>query len=471
MEADLKESEAKEAESKTSFETMMTSKTEEIAAAGKAIETKTARSGTVAVETVQAKADLEKTTKAVEEDTEFKANLKKMCATKQKEWDERCKLRAQEIEAISDTIKMMNSDDALELFKKTLPSAASASASAFIQTAATSRTQMRTARAMIRSAMKSDKFHATSRHLMLMALNQGVHGFEKVVGMVDGMVEVLEGEQSQDDKLDVWCIAELDKAKEEAKATEVDIGELGAAVDETRDAIDATTSEIEALKAGLAELDKSVAEATELRKKENEEATESAAMNQAAVDLLGMAKNRLNKFYNPTLYVEPAKEAEEEFFAQLVIRRAAPGPPPEMPSGEYKKSESSDGVINMIDEMITDVKAEMAEAKRDEAEAQKDYEQDMKDAATKRADDSKLIVTKEGEKAEQTTKLEETKESKRTKKGQLEVLDDKIDNLHKTCDFLLAEYAKIKEQRTKEEEGLKASKAVLSGAKVGFLQH
>merc|ERR1719364_680349 len=280
-EADLSESEAKEAESKTSFETMMTSKTEEIAAAGKAIETKTARSGTVAVETVQAKADLEKTTKAVEEDTEFKANLKKTCAIKQKGWDERCKLRAQEIEAISDTIKMMNSDDALELFKKTLPSAA-ASASAFIQTAATSRTQMRTARAMIKSAMKSDKLHASKRHLMLMALNQGVHGFEKVVGMVDGMVGVLEDEQSQDDKQDVWCIAELDKAKEEAKATEVDIGELGAAVDEARDSIAQTASEIEALKAGLTELDKSVAEATELRKKENEEATESAAMNRAA---------------------------------------------------------------------------------------------------------------------------------------------------------------------------------------------
>merc|ERR1719305_1532754 len=215
-EADLSESEAKEAESKTSFETMMTSKTEEIAAAGKAIETKTARSGTVAVETVQAKADLEKTTKAVEEDTEFKANLKKMCATKQKEWDERCKLRAQEIEAISDTIKMMNSDDALELFKKTLPSAAASASASLIQTATASRAQIRTAKELIRSAMNADKAHAVKRHLMLAALSQGVHGFEKVVGMVDGMVEVLEGEQSQDDKQDVWCIAELDKAKEEA---------------------------------------------------------------------------------------------------------------------------------------------------------------------------------------------------------------------------------------------------------------
>merc|ERR1719395_238376 len=111
----------------------MTSKKSEIDAAGKAVESKTARSGAVAVEIVQAKADLEKTSDAVAEDMDFKANLAKNCATKQKEWDERCKLRAQEIAAISDTIEMMNSDDALELFKKTLPSPA---ASALIQTEA-----------------------------------------------------------------------------------------------------------------------------------------------------------------------------------------------------------------------------------------------------------------------------------------------------------------------------------------------
>merc|ERR1719387_755302 len=121
----------------------MTSKTSEIESAGKAVESKTARSGQVAVETVQAKADLEKTETALAEDTEFAANLAKNCATKQKEWDERCKLRSEEIEAISDTIEMLNSDDALELFKKTLPSASAASA--FIQTSATTRSQMRRA--------------------------------------------------------------------------------------------------------------------------------------------------------------------------------------------------------------------------------------------------------------------------------------------------------------------------------------
>merc|ERR1719453_2720215 len=109
--------------------------------------------------------------------------------------------------------------------------------------------------------------------------------------------------------------------------------------------------------------------------------------------------------------------------------------------------------------MIKDTEMDMAEAKRDEEEAQKDYEQEMNDAATKRSDDSKLIVTKEGEKAEKSSSLEELKENKRTKNGALDVLEAQLENLHKTCDFLIEHYKQMKVDRTKEEEGLKASKA------------
>merc|ERR1719399_470825 len=149
----------------------MTSKKSEIDSAGKAVESKSARSGEVAVETVQAKADLESTTKAVAEDTEFKANLAKNCAVKQKEWDERCKLRAEEITAISETIELLNSDDALELFKKAIPSAAAAS---FIQTASTAQMRTRRASSMIRKAMSTDSSHSVKRHLILASLRSGI---------------------------------------------------------------------------------------------------------------------------------------------------------------------------------------------------------------------------------------------------------------------------------------------------------
>merc|ERR1719171_3166291 len=250
---------------------------------------------------------------------------------------------------------------------------------------------MRRASELVQSAMESDSAHAKNRHLILTALHSGTGGFEKVTGMIDGMVGVLEGEQVKDDDLDKWCLGELDKAKDEAKATETDISDLGAAVEQQRDAIATVASEMEALKAGLAELDASVADATDQRKKEHATFVDESAANQAAMELLGMAKNRLNKFYNPSLYKEAPKKEEEDFFAQISARQ--PGPAPET-FGEYKKSESSAGVIAMIDDMVRDVEKDLAEAKRDEEEAQKDYEEEMNDAATKRSDDSKLIVTK-----------------------------------------------------------------------------
>merc|ERR1711939_1227497 len=71
------------------------------------------------------KQDLKDTSKALEEDKKFLGNLENTCKTKTAEWDERVKTRGLELEALADTIKMLNDDDALELFKKTLPGASS----------------------------------------------------------------------------------------------------------------------------------------------------------------------------------------------------------------------------------------------------------------------------------------------------------------------------------------------------------
>merc|ERR1711933_354529 len=63
---------------------------------------------------------------------------------------------------------------------------------------------------------------------------------------------------------------------------------------------------------GIKALDKAVAQATEQRKEENEDFTELMASDSAAKELLGFAKNRLNKFYNPKLYKAPPKRTLTE---------------------------------------------------------------------------------------------------------------------------------------------------------------
>merc|ERR1712045_1009321 len=100
-------------------------KKKEVLALTKQIETKLERVGALGVEIAQMKNDLGDTEEALIADKEFLANLDKNCETKKKEWEVIVKTRAEELAALADTIKVLNDDDALELFKKTLPSASS----------------------------------------------------------------------------------------------------------------------------------------------------------------------------------------------------------------------------------------------------------------------------------------------------------------------------------------------------------
>merc|ERR1712187_487605 len=74
---------------------------------------------------VQLKNDLAATIEALGEDQKFLAELEKGCATKTADFECSKKTRSAELVALTETIKVLNDDDALELFKKALPSASS----------------------------------------------------------------------------------------------------------------------------------------------------------------------------------------------------------------------------------------------------------------------------------------------------------------------------------------------------------
>merc|ERR1719261_1434838 len=107
---------------------LMAAKEKEVNSLTAAIEEKMVRLGSLQVEIVEMKEDLDDVSKSLVEDKKFLADLKKSCATKADEHAANMKLRSEELLALADTIKILNDDDALELFKKTLPGA-----SAFMQ--------------------------------------------------------------------------------------------------------------------------------------------------------------------------------------------------------------------------------------------------------------------------------------------------------------------------------------------------
>merc|ERR1719399_1544540 len=135
--------------------------------------------------------------------------------------------------------------------------------------------------------------------------------------MIDGMVTLLGKEQTDDDKKKAYCESEFDKVDDEIKALSGTIEDLESAIAEQKETLATTVEEIKKLSEGIVELDRNVAAATAQRKKEHAEFTETLAANNAAIQLIEMAKNRMNKFYNPKLYKAPPpkKMTEEERIA------------------------------------------------------------------------------------------------------------------------------------------------------------
>merc|ERR1719197_572427 len=191
-----------------------------------------------------------------------------------------------------------------------------------------------------------------------------------------------------------------------------------------------------------------------------------------------MAKNRMNKFYNPSMYkAAPTTEAplygllqqEPATFVQVSMHSQLRAQEDNLAFGTYSKSQASGGIIQMLDSMMADVEKDMTAAKHEEEDGQEEYEETMADATAKRATDSKLVVTKEAAKAELMSKLDDATSDKGDADRLLAGLVTKIADLHSTCDFLLENYEFRAEARANEITGLHEGKAVLSGADAGFL--
>jgi len=490
MEADLAGITKTEQDAIANYDSLAAAKEKQIQANTKAIEQKIERVGNLGVEIETMKADLSDTAQAMLEDKKFLGDLDNQCKTKKEEWEVRSKTRTEELLCLADTVKMLNDDDALELFKKTLPGSA-----AFLQTTQAASNQMR------KQALAALGNHKDFKlDLISMALRGKKFSFDKVIAMVDEMVALLAKEQADDNDKKEMCEMQLDKAEDDLKVLETTVADLEKSMEEGKEEIATLTDEIAALTAGLKDLDKSVAEAMETRKEENEDYTTTMAGNTAAKELIEFAKNRMQKFYNPSLYKAPPKRelSEEEritlnmggtlaptaapggiagtgiSFVQVVAhnqqKKDAPPPPPATWDAYSKKSEESGGVMAMMDMLVADLDKEMQEMDVEEKDAQKEYEQFTRDAAEKRVMDSKSITEKEGAKADAEALLEKETGERTDKMKESLATVNFIGNLHKDCDWLLQNFDVRKEARAGEVDSLKKAKAVLSGADFSLVQ-
>merc|ERR1719217_1317891 len=388
----------------------------------------------------------------------------------------RQKMRSEEIAAISEAIKIINDDDALETFSK----AKSASFvqqrktyDAFLQIGSTHQTHRMASRGML----KLVSAHKTAEEP---AEDDTMAQVEKMVtSMIGGMVKNLHEEDVNDEIKKTWCAneTEVNEGLKASKTTEKQ--QLTASMEDMDDSISTLVEEIKALGASIAATDKEVHELTVQRKAEHQEFIDSLSTLATAQRLIGKAIARLEKFYSPKAYAEKEAAAKDAAMkkaglalisksptspASLGVRRAeqrlggddfdsfvqtsskvtlrikesdavSPVDLPEVP-GAYVKKESG-GVIGLLNDFKTEMRTEMTEAEVEEKHAAEEYVRLMEDAKMSRSQDVKSLNNKKSAKAQLDESFVDAKGRKAMLEAELRNLVLYLVQVHHDCDFLL----------------------------------
>jgi len=148
------------------------------------------------------------------------------------------------VAALQTTIKVLNDDDALELFKKTLPGAAS-----FLQEQVTQQDMANKALALLSAAQKAAR--NPKFDFIALAVRGKKAGFKKVIKLIDDLTAELKKEQVDDESKKEYCEAQFDQAEVEKKVTEGAISDLAKAIADAEQGILILKEEIDALGDGI----------------------------------------------------------------------------------------------------------------------------------------------------------------------------------------------------------------------------
>merc|ERR1719478_792311 len=118
FEVNLSEAQKTEAKAKAEYDALKAAKEDEIETGRKLIVSIDGNIAETQEKFAQEAKQLENTQEQLAMDEEFLKNLKEKCATMDADFDKRTKDRLTEIDAVGDTIKILNSDESFEAFDK-----------------------------------------------------------------------------------------------------------------------------------------------------------------------------------------------------------------------------------------------------------------------------------------------------------------------------------------------------------------
>jgi len=431
MQGDLKEAQAIEQERSAAFAELRAAKSEEIKNNEAMEEQKEDELANMDNTLAEAKEDLDKEQKVLEEDQTFLNNLNDLCAKGSSDFDDRKVARLEEMKAVAETIEILQGDEARDAMSGTFN---------FVQISAGRQSSRRQ---RVAALLRHAGLRTGSLDLSVLASSVELDAFTKVKEAMDEMLKMMQTQQADEVKKNDWCKDEIQENEMTTAKTTDRHADLTAKIAELEQTIKTLGEEIDAGNAQITQNELNLQTATEDRQKENHEFQKTIADQTMTVEVLKKALDRLATFYD-------------------FLQKHQQTPP--VPQKEYKPNAGAGGVMEMIEKLIHDSQDLMADSKKSESNAQAGYEQLVADTNGSVEALQKEIVAKSAAKSDALKDELSAESSLVDTNKELEGLGKYNADLHKECDYLLKNFDLRQKGRGEEVEAIQQAKQILSGA-------
>merc|ERR1719223_1178173 len=425
------------------------------------------------------KKELASTIEVKAADEHLLENLDVECEQKKLSFDEKQKLRADEIEAIGKASDILAGDDVSGNAAEHLGLVQTGSSFAQLRSTAGTEGVNRQAREFI--AAEGQRLH--SKRLTLLSEKMSVDPFAKIKGLIDDMITKLLEEANADAEKEGWCDTEMGKSKVTRNKLSEEIDGLDAAIEDGKATIMKLTQEMADLSKDIEDLDAEMTESTELRTAEKAKNKHTIMDAKAAQTAVSQATAVLKDFYakaakatallqqkkNPASLVQTKgiKMGTEEWPAlanpdfQGTIDQGHKAGMQTFGETYTGNQDAAGGVMALPEVALSDFANLEADTKATEAEAENAYNKFMTEAKRSKATSSKKTELNNSDKADTQTKLQDDVSELKSTQDELIAADKYHEKLVPQCVDQGMTWEQVQKARQEEIASLKQALEIL----------
>lgn len=397
-----------------------------------------------------AEKDKNQTTEVRDEDQKYLNDLTIECKQKTVDFDNRQKLRGEELDAIEQATKILSGDSVSGAAEKHLPQLVQTS---FLQMRAAGKQLNTDKKINISDFLRQKGEKQNSKVLSLLATQVQGNPFERVKKMIWNMIVKLQEEAAAETEHKGWCDTELGVNKVTRDAKTEDIEKLSARKERLTSRIAKLSQNISDLQANIKALNQALADATEQRNEEKAKNAQTVQDAKDAQEAVTQAIIVLKRFYN--------QASKATSLAQQTPGEDAPETFDKPYTG---MQDENGGVMGMLEVIHTDFARLESETTASEAANSREYKQFKSDSEVDRAVKTTQMENDQAQKLQQEAALVATKKDLAGTQEELEAAQAYYEKLKPSCVDSGATYEERVAKREEEIQSLKEALGIITGS-------